>query len=834
MHRAIFTTGVLTLWLFSGWMQQAAWAQVSLQRKAPAGYEALVTRSVVQRLHLAGEAQDGIELVVRTQATQNVQAGDAVVVSRHSVRALVHLLTLQGLHPRAARAWAEQAEFKLGQSSCLPLLDRADCLPVALVADAEGRIQLQKGDAQRRDPGQSDNAISLLGSAYASAGWEPGRPGVTVGLSTQGLLSSRETYLEYDLLAGNARAAQGITPNLLTAGTLLNGDLAVHGGLFRAGGIGGEASAMRFFVRPRLLGVTLRSDGRMLKSGEQAQVRFTLLAPARVTISSNGVQLYSALLGMGEQVVTLPGRPGNFVDVRTEQLGAEAQTFQAAVFGSESSETKATWRWELGQTVADHGTVPGRHVSRVLMTTARVAPWKGLTWQAAFQAGSSGAMRWGLSVAPRQGRWGLGATVGQQGEWGLSGLASGRLAGLVDASVNHSRYRAPSWHGTPSLNPCFIDRTLCYSSRSYSQTGLFLGLVDLPLSLTLNATRSGATSLRQSLLRASIPIQIGSTTARIQMGLRQMHPSGDRAVFAFLTLALGASGTTVSSSLSVQRDGRSDLSASYSMPLSDVWDAPASISQSVSGGTGPGSSPPSFYHQFNGHAGPVSAHLSSSHGGLGQANFSASASAHYGVSKGELAFTRYMPVLGGSSLAPTSMAALQVVNDSADEQMVVLGMQTVAVPAGARMLIPAQMGHAPLVNLAPGPVVDAQRLAMPTYLFAGNIHQIHVPSGGWRRVRFLGRPPGAAERVPLRATHVRNRPDGEELRIYQDAQAYAFIFDPLVEGPAVRYLTVHGDRSSTSYRCQAEGVRNEDVPGVYPEMAFLCDAESEVGSVRRP
>lgn len=833
MHRAIFRLGVLTLLLLCGWMDRAAWAQVALQRKAPAGFEALVTRSVLQLLYVAGEPQNGIELVVRTQASQTVQTGDAVVVSRHSVRPLVDLLTLQGLHPRAARAWVELEEFKLGQRRCLPLQDRADCLPVALVADAEGRIALQVGEAQARDPGQPDSALSLLGSAYASASWEPGRAGVQVGLSTQGLLSSRENYLEYDLLAGSARAAQGITPNLLMAGTLLEGGMAAHAGLFRAGGIGGEASAMRFFVRPRLLGVALRSDGRMLQPGEQAQVRFTLLAPARVTISSNGVPLYSALLGMGEQVVTLPGRPGNFVDVRTEELGAEAQTFQAAVFGSESSEAQATWRWELGQTVADHGTAPGRHVSSLLMTTARVVPWKGLNWQAAFQAGSRGALRWGLSVAPQKGRWGLGATMGQRGESGLSGLASARFAGLLDVGVNHSRYRAPSWDGTPSLNPCFIDRTLCYSSRSYSQTGLFLGLADLPLSWSLNASRSGATAIRQSLLRTSIPIQIGAATARIQLGLRQMHPSGDRAVFAFLTLALGASGSTVSNSLSVQRDGRSDLSASYSMPLSDVWDAPASISQSVSGGAGPGSSPPSFYHQFNGHAGPVGAHLSASHGGLGQGFVSASASAHYGLSKGELAFTRYMPALGSASLAPTTMAALQVVNDSADEQLVMLGMQTVAVPPGARMLIPAQMGHAPLVTLAPGPVEDAQRLAMPTYLFAGNIHQIHVPSGGWRRVRFLGRPPGATERVPLRATHVRDRPDGEELRIYQDAQAYAFIFDPLVTGTAVRYLTVHGDRVRTSYRCQAEGVPNEDRPGVYPEMAFLCEV-TEGGQRPRP
>ncbi len=815
--------GVLALLVFSGWMTPGAQAQVSLQRKAPTGFESLATRSVLQRLYVEGEPQNGIELVVRTQASQTVQAGDAVVVSRSSVRPLIDLLTRQGLHPRAARAWVEQAEFTLGQRSCLPLQDRADCLPVALVADAEGRIELQRGEAQARDPGQSDGSVSLLGSLYTSASWVPGRPGVQVGLSTQGLLSSRERYLEYDLLAGNARATQGITPNLLMAGTLLDGGTVAHAGLFRAGGLGGEASAMRFFVRPRLLGVALRSDGRMLKPGELAQVRFTLLAPARVTISSNGVQLYSALLGLGEQVVTLPGRPGNFVDVRTEELGGESQTFQAAVFGSES-QGQAAWRWELGQTVADHGTVPGRHVSSLLMTAARVVPWGGLNWQGALQAASSGAVRVGWSVAPQEGRWGLGAAMGSEGEWGFSAFASARMAGLVDAGVNHSRYRAPSWDGTPGLNPCFTDRTVCYSSRSHAQTGLFVGLVDLPLSWSLNVSRSGPTTIRQSLLRTSIPIQIGSTIARLQLGLRQMQPSGDRAVFAFLTLALGPSGTTVSNSLSVQRDGRSDLSTSYSMPLDDVWGAPASIAQSVSGGTGSGSSPPSFHHQFNGQAGPLTTYLSASHGGLGQGFVNASAAAHYGLSQGNLAFTRYMPALGNAALAPTSMAALQVVNDSADEQLVMLGMQTVAVPAGGRVLIPAQIGHAPLVVVAPGPVEDAQRLAMPTYLFAGNIHQIHVPSGGWRRVRFLGQPPGAAERVPLRATHVRDRPDGEELRIYQDAQAYAFIFDPMVTGTAVRYLTVHGDRTRTSYRCQAEGVPNEDIPGVYPEMAFLCDA----------
>lgn len=820
--------GVFTLLVFSGWMGPGAQAQVSLQRKAPAGFESLATRSVLQRLHVAGEPQNGIELVVRTQASQTVQSGDAVVVSRSSVRPLIHLLTQQGLHPRAARAWVEQGEFTLGQRSCLPMLDRADCLPVALVAGTDGRIELQQGEAQARDPGQSDASVSLLGSFYSSASWVPGRPGVQVGLSTQGLLSSRERYLEYDLLAGHARATQGITPNLLMAGTMLDSGTAAHAGLFRAGGLGGEASAMRFFVRPRLLGVALRSDGRMLQPGEVAQVRFTLLAPARVIISSNGVQLYSALLGLGEQVVTLPGRPGNFVDVRTEELGGESQTFQAAVFGSES-QGQAAWRWELGQTEADHGTVPGRHVPSLLMTAARVVPWRGLSWQGAVQAASSGSVRLGLSVAPRQGRWGLGANLGSRGEWGLSAFASARVAGVVDAGVNHSRYRAPSWNGASSLNPCLTDRTVCYASRSHSQTGLFLGWVDLPLSWSLNASRSGATSIRQSLLRTSFPIQIGSTTARLQLGLRQMQPSGDRALFAFLTFALGPSGTTVSHSLSVQRDGRSDLSASYSMPLDEVWGAPASLAQSISGGTGSGSSPPSFHHQFNGQAGPLTTYLSASHGGLGQGFVSASVAAHYGLSQGDLAFTRYMPALGGAALSPTSMAALQVVNDSADEQLVMLGMQTVAVPAGARVLIPAQVGHAPLVVVAPGPVEDAQRLAMPTYLFAGNIQQIHVPRGGWRRVRFMGLPPGAAERVPLRATHVRDRPDGAEVRIYQDAQAHAFLFDPMVTGTTVRFLTVHGDRTRTSYRCQAEGVPNEDIPGVYPEMAFLCDAVAEGG-----
>lgn len=812
-----------------GWIV-VAHAQVSLQRKAPPGFDALEVRSVEQPIHFRGQAQPGMVVVVRSQAGRTVQAGDTVVVSRLSSKPLTALLVQLGVHPRGARAWVDQAEFVLGQSTCLPLQRSSDCMPFSLAADEQGQVAL--GSEPARPPDARDGELALLGSAYASASWAlqgKGGSGVRMGLSTQGMVSSREHYLEYDLLASNTGQANGISPNLLMVGTRLDSGMAAHAGLFRAGGIGGEASATQFFVRPRLLGMALRSDGRMLQPGESAQVRITLLAPARVTILSNGVQLYSALHGLGEQVIALPGQPGNFVDVRTESMTGEVQEFQANVFGSRSNgEQPASWRWELGQTVAEPGGAIGRRPSSLLLTMSHSVPLQAFMGQVAAQWSSGGAARLGFGLLPRTGRWGASAHVGQRGEAAFSGFASARLLNLLHTGISHTRYRAPSWQGVPDTSsPCLLDRTLCYASRSQARSSLSMSLVDFPLHLSLNDSRSGAFASRQLLLRTSIPVHLGSTRTNLQLGYRQMHPTGDRAVFAFLTFTLGTGATLVNTSLSVQRDGRADLAAGYSHRIDDVWDAPASISQSVSGHAGAGSTPPSFHHQFTGRAGPVGTQLSASHGGLGSGFVSASATASYGLSQGRLAFTRYRPELGQLALAPTTMAALKVVNDSADDQMVTLGLRTLAVPARSSLLIPAQVGHSPDVKVAPGPVEDAGRLAMPSYLFAGNIHEVRVRSGGWHRVRFVKPSTDGTAPQALKVSHVRSRPDGAEERIYQDAQGYAFMFESLAEGPLVRYLEVPSGRSTLAYRCEANLSGAEVAPGIYPEVEFQCAASTQ-------
>jgi hypothetical protein len=820
-----FRLRVLMLWAAQFGVALAAHAQVSVKRLAPPGFEILQTRSVEQLIHFQGIPQPGMVLLVRSQMAQAVQAGDTVVVARATSKPLTGLLGQLGVHPRAARAWVDRAEFELGSSSCLPLKRSADCLPIWLDADEQGRVSLLTGEP--RAPEARDGELALLGSAYASTSWafqSKNSAGLRYGLSTQGMVSSRENYLEYDLLAGNTRQSGAITPNLLVWGTRLFSGAAAHAGLFRASGLGGEASATQFFVRPRLLGVAVRSEGRMLRPGEVAQVRITLLAPARVTISANGVQLYSALLGLGEQVISLPGLPGNFVDVQTEEMSGERQTFQAAVVGSEFSGGQAdSWRFELGQTVANPGLAIASHKEGLLLTAVRAQPWKAFNWQAAMQLSSGGAARLGLSLVPHEGRWGGSVTVGHRGEFAFSGHASTRLLDVLEAGVNHLHYRAPTWNSGTATLPCSMDRTLCYASVSQERTSVQASWLNSrwPIHLSVSASRSGGLSSRQMLLRTSIPLNIGANRTHLQIGLRQMQPSGTRAVFAFLSFMLDATGTMVNSSLNAQ-DGRTDLGVGYSRRLDDVWGAPATISQGISGQFGTGSAPPSFHHQFSGRAGPIGAHLSASHGGQGSGVINAAGTAHYGFSRGRLAFTRYSPELGQSTLSPTTMAAVKFVNDSMDEQMVTLGMRTIAVPPQARLLIPTLVGHSPDVRVAPGPVEDAQGLAMPKYLHAGNIEEIRVRDGSWQRVRFMGSGPEASTLQGLKTTHVRRSLDGAEERIYQDAQGYAFVFEPAVQDTRLRYLDVHNSREVTRYRCEAPPPAPVLLAGIYPEVEFQC------------
>ncbi len=822
--------------------------QITMERSAPPGFALAPSETVDRPLDLRGKTY--AEIVFIAESTDS----NAAVLAPGSAAPLSDLLIEQGIHERAARVWAQQGQFRLGRTICLPTATSSNCVPATLEArGVQFRLVLAPPIPQDQ---ASEKLIATLGTAYASlgVGRSTGSGILTAGIATQGMLSLRDKYFEYDVSL-NGRKASGtygrtgttgdddlsfdrLTPafNLLVAGTPLSGGVRGFAGLYRGGGLAGESGANQFFVRPRMIGVAVQSDDSPLQAGQRSHVKVTLIAPSRITVFSRGLQVYSAFHGIGEHLVGFDGRVGNFVDVVTQDMSGRQERFQTAVIGGIGAvpELPSGWRVEAGRTAERYGTSLGMTAaSKGILTLLHRTEMVGHAVQSGVQAGTGGAFRAGFSAASvfgldgaasesgmTQFRWKGAWMLGHLGESGASGELYGRLGRLLSIGVDASRYRPPVAQ-TADLNVCSPENGgLCYSSRPYSRTSVSVGIWDWPVRLNFSAFTTANGLSRQTLLQGTSRLPLGNAAGRLLWGILRGKTSGAE-FFAFLIYPLDGSSTLMTSSLSgAANGGPTTASASYSYQFDDDIRWLETISQSVQTQVG-GTAPLSFHHQLTGQVGSTGINISAAHSAR-SLDVQGSGSIQYGVSNSGLGFVQPERRTGHGVMSVSSSAALKIVNESLDPQIVVLGSRNIDVPAQSTRLIPVNVGYAPEVSISPGPVSQASRAAMPDYLFAGNVKEIHIQRGAWYNVRFVA---SGAPTEPLRANHTRDA-SGDEQHLYQDSRGLSFIFEPANSTTLVRYITRSDGVTPVTHRCEAVIPAVAAPTGIYQALTYECRLEA--------
>ncbi len=814
-------------------------AQVTLQRRAPSGFEAVSTPTIERPLYVLGAPHPEVVFITGNRGTNSLLLAPASVI------ALTELLSAHGIHARAARIWSQSDDFAIGQSTCLPAANSANCIPATLHArGAQVHLVLEPA---RSPAAYGDMPIASLGSLYVSgaAGRSSnGNKSLFAGLSTQGMLSRRDTYLEYDVRTVNSKTTSsiggtsvsvptlGLAYNLLVAGTSLPGGARGFAGLFRAGGIGGEAAASEFFIRPRMVGIAGITGEEPLQAGSRSRVKVTLLAPARITLSAGGVQVYSAMHEAGEQLITFDGLAGNFVNVVTQDMAGRQERFQVPVSGvgiDAGARALSSWRLEAGRTASDTiSSDPAAYTApKGIVTLLRRTTIFGYSAQGSLQAATGQVLRAGLSTEKVLGMrsdmndWGAGMMLGRGGEYGASGFGNRQIAGVLSISLSAGTYRPPtSTIGGPCTNE---GGALCYSSVRTSRVNLGAKLLDWPVHLGVSASRTPTSATRNILLQGTYLLPFGDQRSRLIWGLRRGN-SSPLSFFAFVTFPLGGS-TVVSSSMQASAGGSPiGIAAAYSHDFTEDGGWLESIAQSVQtqvGGKSTQNNPMSFTHQLAGRSGPVALNFLASHSGTNM-DAQAAISANYGVSASGLAFTRHDQGVN-SFFSATTYAAIKIVNDSLDAQMVVVDMRTLEVAPQTSLLIPVPVGYAPDVSVSPGPVTEAARAGMPDYLFASNIKEIRIQRGNWYRARFLPVDnSGDGAQAALRGTTTRTDASPAEQPLYHDSSRFAFLFEPATDGPLVRYITTGTGMAPITYRCEAQAPQSTSQSDMYPELTYRC------------
>jgi hypothetical protein len=221
--------------------------------------------------------------------------------------------------------------------------------------------------------------------------------------------------------------------------------------------------------------------------------------------------------------------------------------------------------------------------------------------------------------------------------------------------------------------------------------------------------------------------------------------------------------------------------------------------------------------------GPAFGSVSAARNRLGDVSLSSSATVNHGLTREGLALARAHSTVSETDLfAREGRAGLAVDNRSEEEQIVLVDGRKVTVPARSSTLVELPSGVVRELDVAPGPVLDAESLRRPRRLHKGNVLPIRIEDAVQVLARFvMDRETGG----PLRPDSVSRQPAGpfEPLYLNRDGSTFIDEIRPASGDQVERWVQV-GQKSPVKLRCRGTLPAQGDEQQPFRTVTYRCTA----------